>query len=448
MTATPNRTRKTAPKKKGVSFLSLFAAAFGGAALTAVALSSAPAAHGFNSNTFRQLDLFGEVFEKVHANYVTEVEDEELVEGAIDGMLMTLDPHSSYLTIDDFKDMQEQTSGEFGGLGIEVTQDEDGWVQVVAPMDETPAARAGLETGDLIIAVDDESLMGLTLNEAVDKLKGPKGTSIKITIAREGEDAPFDVDITREIIKVQSVRNRIEGDDIGYIRVTSFTEKTESGLKKAISDVKKELGPNMKGLVLDLRNNPGGLLDQAIAVSDAFLDRGEVVSTRGRNAGDTQRYNAGPGDMLEGTPVVVLINGGSASASEIVAGALQDRKRATILGVRSFGKGSVQTVIPLQGGIEGALRLTTARYYTPSGRSIQSTGVEPDIVVEMPRRRSTERPKEEDLPGALESEGDAPSAGDASVAGSCEEGDCQLERALKLLRGEVIAEAEAIVKAQ
>src|SRR5271156_558013 len=328
---------------------------------TAFVGSSAKAA---SSDTFRQLNLFGDVFERVRADYVEKPDDSKLVESAINGMLAGLDPHSGYMDPSSFRDIQGQTRGEFGGLGIEVTM-EDGLVKVVAPIDETPAAKAGVMANDIIIKLDDEQVQSLTLNQAVEKMRGPVNTKIKLTIMRKGADKPIDVTIVRDVIRVKSVRSHTEGNDVGYIRITIFNEQTTDGLKQAINDLNGQLGAEkIKGWVIDLRNNPGGLLDQAISVSDAFLDKGEIVSTRGRNAEETQRFNARPGDMTKGKPVIVLINGGSASASEIVGGALQDHRRATLVGPRSFGKGSVQTIIPLGAG-NGALRLTTARYYTP-----------------------------------------------------------------------------------
>ena len=333
------------------------------------------------SDTYRQLNLFGDVFERVRADYVVKPDDTKLIETAINGMLSGLDPHSSYMNPKSFRDMQVQTRGEFGGLGIEVTM-QDGLIKVVAPIDETPAAKAGILANDLITKLDDEQVQGLTLNQAVEKMRGPVNTKIKLTIVRKGLDKPLVVNITRDIIRVRSVRSHVEGDDIGYIRITQFNEQTTDGLKKAIASIQAKVAENkLKGYILDLRNNPGGLLDQAISVSDAFLQKGEIVSTRGRNAEETQRFNARAGDLTKGKPMIALVNGGSASASEIVAGALQDHRRATLLGTRSFGKGSVQTIIPLGSG-NGALRLTTARYYTPSGRSIQAKGIEPDLVVE------------------------------------------------------------------
>ncbi len=356
------------------------------------------------SETYRQLNLFGEVFERVRSDYVEEVTDEKLIESAINGMLTSLDPHSSYLSPKEFQDMQVQTKGEFGGLGLEVTM-EDGLIRVVSPIDDTPAARAGVLPGDIITHLDGEPVLGLTLAEAVDRMRGPANTDIKLTIRRANKE-PFDLVVRRDVIHIDSVRSRAL-EDVAYIRVTSFTEQTDQGLKKAIEKLKSEMGSGMKGMVLDLRNNPGGLLDQAIAVSDTFLDKGEIVSTRGRRSDDVQRTNARPGDIADNLPLVVLINGGSASASEIVAGALQDHRRAILLGTRTFGKGSVQTIIPLPG--RGAMRLTTARYYTPSGRSIQAKGIEPDITVEPARIEKLEQgdlPHEADLRGALTNDTD------------------------------------------
>lgn len=329
------------------------------------------------ADTYRYLDLFGTVFERVRANYVKEVTDEKLIEAAIQGMLESLDPHSGYLKPKSFDDMQVQTKGEFGGLGIEVTT-EKGYVKVIAPIDETPAARAGVEAGDFITHIDGKSIAGLSLTQAVEKMRGKVNTDITITIRREGVK-PFDVTITRAIIKIRAVRARVEGN-VGYLRITAFNEQTFKSLEESVAKIKKEIGADLAGYVIDLRNNPGGLLTQAIAVSDAFLDKGEIVSTRGRDPEQGQRWNAKKGDLAEGKPVVVLINGGSASASEIVAGALQDHRRAIILGTQSFGKGSVQTIVPLPG--RGAMRLTTALYYTPRGTSIQGQGIKPDIMVE------------------------------------------------------------------
>lgn len=394
-----------------------------------------------SSETYRQLNLFGDVFERVRADYVEEVDDAELIESAIQGMLTALDPHSSYLNAKSYKDMQVQTRGEFGGLGIEVTM-ENGLVKVVTPIDDTPAQRAGVEPGDLVTHLDGEPVMGLSLSQAVDMMRGRVNTEITLTLSRQGLEKPLDVTIKRAVIKVKSVRSHREGN-IAYVRITSFSEQTETGLRRAMSQLKKEIGPEFAGVVLDLRNNPGGLLDQAIAVSDAFLDRGEIVSTRGRSSEDTQRYNAKPGDHGKGRPVVVLINGGSASASEIVAGALQDHRRAIVLGTRSFGKGSVQTIIPLQGN--GALRLTTARYYTPSGRSIQAKGIDPDIVVEQARVEKIEngtRRSEADLRNHLREESAGKKDKKTGAAADKPE-DYQLARALDLLRGLSLFKAQA-----
>ena len=338
-----------------------------------------------NKSTYEQLSLFGDIFERIREKYVEEVNDEDLIRAAINGMLTSLDPHSSYLPPSDFDQMKVQTRGEFGGLGIEVTQ-EEGYVKVVSPIDDTPAFRAGIEAGDLITAVDGQSLLGLSLDEAVKLMRGPVGSEIVLTIFRETIEEPYDVTIIRDTIKPLVVRHRLEGDT-AYVRLTTFNDQTYRGLEKAIKEMTKEAGgiKNINGFVLDLRNNPGGLLSQAIKVSDAFLDKGEIVSTRSKHKGEGDRFNAMRGDLAKGKPIVVIINGGSASASEIVAGALQDHRRAIILGTKSFGKGSVQTIMPLQGN--GAIRLTTSRYYTPSGRSIQAVGVVPDILVE-PRKAS------------------------------------------------------------
>ncbi len=420
----------------------------GAASWLALAVSAGSAAAA-NSETYRQLNLFGDVFERVRAEYVEEVTDEQLIEAAVKGMLSALDPHSGYLPPREFKDMQVQTRGEFGGLGIEVTM-ENGLVKVISPIDDTPAARAGLQPGDLVSHIDGEQVLGLTLSEAVDRMRGPVKSQITITVLREGEAAPFDVSLIRDVIRIRSVRWRVEGD-IGYVRITSFNEQTRPGLTQGIDELRESLGDGMKGLVLDLRNNPGGLLDQAIAVSDAFLEQGEIVSTRGRRDGSASRYNAETGDMLAGMPMVVLINGGSASASEIVAGALQDHERAVILGTPSFGKGSVQTIIPLPGN--GAMRLTTARYYTPSGRSIQAKGIEPDISVGRTTIEAVEDDdgrRESDLRGRLDGE-PAPEASADTTEGQpgteavAEDAvpasdeidmiDYQLQRALDLLEG-------------
>jgi carboxyl-terminal processing protease len=400
-----------------------------GAALTLVTTqprivfdgSSAKAAA---ADTYRQLSLFGDVF------------DSKLVETAINGMLAGLDPHSSYMDAKSFRDMQVQTRGEFGGLGIEVTM-EDGLIKVVAPIDETPAAKAGVMANDIISHLDDEPVQGLTLNQAVEKMRGPVNTKIKLKIIRKGADKPIEISITRDIIRVRSVRSNMQGDDVVYVRITQFNEQTTEGMRKAITDLSNQAGDKLKGFVVDLRNNPGGLLDQAISVSDTFLERGEIVSTRGRNAEETQRFNARAGDLTKGKPVIVLVNGGSASASEIVAGALQDHKRATIVGTRSFGKGSVQTIIPLGSG-NGALRLTTARYFTPSGRSIQAKGITPDIEVmqDVPEdlKARTDTRGESSLRGHLKGDGKE-ETGSQSYVPPDPKNDKALNTALDLVRG-------------
>ncbi len=357
-----------------------------------------------NTNVYEQLDLFGDIFERIRAQYVEEVDEGDLIEAAINGMLTSLDPHSSYLPPDDAEDMQVQTRGEFGGLGIEVTQ-EEGFVKVVSPIDGTPAADAGVESGDYITHVDGESVLGLTLDQAVDMMRGPVGSEIVITLVREGESEPFDLSITRDTIKLVAVRARTEQKAV-VLRVSKFNDQTYENLEASLAEEVEKAGgiDKINGFVIDLRNNPGGLLNQAIMVSDAFLEKGEIVSTRGRDPKDGERINATPGDLAEGKPIVVLINGGSASASEIVAGALQDHRRAVVVGTKSFGKGSVQTVMPLRG--DGAMRLTTARYYTPSGRSIQALGVSPDILVAQPRRKPAEDEEENGAPPLLRSEAD------------------------------------------
>ncbi|WP_187829824.1 S41 family peptidase [Labrys sp. KNU-23] len=391
------------------------------------------------TDTYKQLNLFGDVFERVRSDYVEQPEDGKLVEAAINGMLTSLDPHSSYMDAKSFQDMQVQTKGEFGGLGIEVTQ-EDGAIKVVSPIDDSPASKAGVLSGDLITAIDGEATQGMTLQQAVDKMRGAVNTPIVLKILRnKGE--PIDIKVVRDIIKVQSVKAKKMGDDIGYIRITQFNEQTFDGLKKNVDKLSKEIGPDkLKGFIIDLRNNPGGLLDQAIQVSDAFLERGEIVSTRGRQADDVQRYSARGGDLTGGKPVIVLVNGGSASASEIVAGALQDHKRATILGTRSFGKGSVQTIIPLQGN--GALRLTTARYYTPSGRSIQAKGIEPEIVVQenVPDdlKGKDQTKGESGLKGHLanpDADNKTEEGGSSAYVPANEKDDTQLNKAVDLLHG-------------
>ena len=391
------------------------------------------------ADTYRQLNLFGDVFERVRADYVEKPDDGKLVETAINGMLAGLDPHSSFMDAKSFRDMQVQTRGEFGGLGIEVTM-EEGLVKVVAPIDETPAAKAGVMANDIITHLDDEAVQGLTLNQAVEKMRGPVNTKIKLKIMRKGGDKPVEISITRDVIRVRAVRSRPEGDDVGYIRITQFNEQTTENVRKAMTDLAAQVPDNkLKGYVLDLRNNPGGLLDQAISVSDVFMEKGEIVSTRGRNAEETQRFNARPGDLTKGKPIIVLINGGSASASEIVAGALQDHKRATVLGTRSFGKGSVQTIIPLGAG-NGALRLTTARYYTPSGKSIQAKGISPDIEVlqDVPEelKARTDTKGESSLRGHLKADGDE-QTGSQSYIPPDPKDDKALKMAADLLRGVV-----------
>ncbi|MDO6726906.1 S41 family peptidase [Cognatishimia sp. 1_MG-2023] len=403
------------------------------------------------ANVYEQLDLFGDIFERIRAQYVEDVDEGELIEAAINGMLTSLDPHSSYLAPQDAAQMRLQTRGEFGGLGIEVTQ-EEGFVKVVSPIDGTPASEAGIEAGDFITHVDGESVLGLTLDQAVELMRGPVGSEIIVTIAREGETEAFDVSIIRDTIKLTAVRARTEGDTL-VMRVTTFNDQTYPNLKEGIEKEIEAAGgmENVNGLVLDLRNNPGGLLTQAIRVSDAFLEKGEIVSTRGREAADGERYNATPGDLIDGKPLVVLINGGSASASEIVAGALKDHRRAIVVGTKSFGKGSVQTVMPLRG--EGAMRLTTARYYTPSGRSIQALGVSPDIVVEQPRRapaseeevaEETRRSRTEaDLRGSLNNDSLSEDEirqieedrATAEAAAKLREDDYQLAYAIDILKG-------------
>jgi carboxyl-terminal processing protease len=396
-------------------------------------------AEAASSDTYRQLNLFGDIFEHVRAQYVEKPDDAKLVESAINGMLTSLDPHSAFLDAKNFKDMQTQTRGEFGGLGIEVTM-EDGLVKVVSPMDGTPAARAGIQPNDLITHLDNEPVKGLTLEQAVDKMRGPVNSSINLKISRKGVEKPVEVKIIREVISIRNVRSRVEGGDIGYIRLTSFQgERTMEQLKGAIADITRDVPTDkLKGYVIDLRNNGGGLLDQAIAVSDAFLERGEIVSTRGRNPEDTQRHNARPGDITNGKPLIVLINGGSASASEIVAGALQDHKRATLLGSRSFGKGSVQTVIPI--GSFGALKLTTARYFTPSGRSIQAKGISPDIemIQDLPDelKGKVETRGESSLRGHLKNvEDQDEKGGSPAYVPPDPKDDKQLTMALELMRG-------------
>ena len=445
---------------------------------TMVSLAQSQSAGTGNSEIYRQLDLFGEVLERVRSDYVEKPEDPKLIESAINGMLTALDPHSAYLNPKHFRDMQVQTRGEFGGLGIEVTM-ENGVVKVVAPIEDTPASRAGLMSGDLITHLDKDQILGLTLQEAVEKMRGPVNSPITLTIVRKNVEEPFDVKVVRDVIHINPVKYNAEGDDVGYIRLTTFNEQTTANLQKAVEDLNKQLGTNLKGYIVDLRNNPGGLLDQAISVSDAFLDQGSIVLTRGRNLEETQRSNARQGDITDGKQLVVLINGGSASASEIVAGALQDHNRATVVGTRSFGKGSVQTIIPL--GSNGALRLTTARYYTPSGRSIQAKGIDPTVVVEeelpeeMKKKADSQNTRgESNLRGHLKGERENDDADDANDgaegadgAGVSEEGekeeeesgsssyvpqdkekDTQLNYALDLLRGIKSVDTEAKKKAE
>jgi carboxyl-terminal processing protease len=416
--------------------------AVAGATVTLVAvepswllLNSARAAQ---ADTYRALILFGDVLERVRAHYVEKPDDSKLIESAINGMLNGLDPHSSYMDGRSFRDMEAQTRGEFGGLGIEVTL-ENGFIKVVAPIDDTPAAKAGIRTGDIITHLDDEPVQGLTLDQVVEKMRGPEHSMIRLKITRKGNEAPIEIAITRAKIQLRSVQMKVEGSDVGYIRITQFTEQTTDGLRTAITQITNQI-PNdkLKGYVIDLRNNPGGLLDQAISVSGAFLDYGEIVSTRGRDPEETERFNARSGDLTKAKPVIVLINGGSASASEIVAGALQDHRRATLVGTRSFGKGSVQTIIPL-GSSNGALRLTTARYFTPSGRSIQAKGISPDIEVlqdvsQEVKGRMTEIEAESSLRGHLKGEG-GEEAGSQSYIPADEKDDKALATALDLLRG-------------
>ena len=396
-----------------------------------------PATAATKADYYKQLNLFGDVFDRVRADYVESPDEAKMVEAAVNGMLASLDPHSSFMNAKQFEDMSVQTKGEFGGLGIEVTM-ENGVVKVVTPIDDTPAAKAGIMSNDLITRIDGAEIQGMTLNEAVEKMRGGINTPITLTIQRK-EQAAFDVKLIRDRIKVQSVKYSLEGDDIGYLRIASFSEQTQEGLEKAIASLKAKLGDKAKGYILDLRNNPGGLLDQSISVSDSFLDQGEVVSTRGRHADETQRFSAQKGDLTDNMPVVILINGGSASASEIVAGALQDHKRATLIGTRSFGKGSVQTIIPL--GTEGALRLTTARYYTPAGRSIQAKGIDADIVIEQPlppelQGKNVSTEGEASLRGHLTNEGGGDEGGGSSAyVPEDRTKDVQLKAAIDFLHG-------------
>jgi carboxyl-terminal processing protease len=403
-------------------------------------LAAAPTAAIANPNaeTYRQLQPFGDVFEQVRAHYVDKPDETKLIASAVNGMLSGLDPHSSYMDANNFRDMQVETKGEFGGLGMEVTM-EDGQLKVVTPIDDTPAAKAGIQANDIITHLNGESIQSLSLDQAIEKMRGPVNTVVKLTINRKGQEKPVEVSITRDVIKVSSVRSRLEGDDVGYVRITQFTEQTTDGLNKALNDFSSKAGDKLKGVILDLRNNPGGLLDQAISVSNAFLNRGEIVSIRGREPEDMQRFEAkpDPGDLTKGKPLIILINGGSASASEIVAGALQDHRRGTLIGTRSFGKGSVQTIIPL-GPADGALRLTTARYYTPSGRSIQALGVTPEIVLmqDVPAdlKGETELGGEASLRGHLKATGEE-EKGSQSYIPSNPKDDKVLNLALDLMRG-------------
>ncbi|MGE0849587.1 MAG: S41 family peptidase [Hyphomicrobiaceae bacterium] len=418
-------------------------------ATTVLNVSRTYSATSTNAEIYKQLDLFGDVLERVRADYVDKPDDSMLIDSAINGMLAALDPHSAYLNPKNYRDMQVQTRGEFGGLGIEVTMEQgSGVVKVVSPIDDTPAAKAGLQTNDLITHLDGEQIVGLTLEQAVDKMRGPVNTPITLTIVRKGRDDPFDVKIVRDVIRINAIKARAEGDII-YVKVSTFNEQTHANLVKSVDRLKKSI-KNVKGYVIDLRGNPGGLLDQAISVSDDFLEKGAIVLTKGRGLEETQRANARPGDIADSKQIIVLINGGSASASEIVAGALQDHKRATIIGTRSFGKGSVQTIIPLGGGASnGAIRLTTARYYTPSGRSIQARGIDPDILVEQElppelRARSQSRaPSEAALRGHLKSEAKdgKEGGGSSSYVPKEPEKDNQLQYALKMLRGEPLPPA-------
>jgi len=426
-------------------FMAVLAGALAGT-LTAPIVAPLLAQEDGDSDIYEQLALFGDLCERIRTDYVIEVDEPYLIEKAIDGMFGSLDPHSGYLSPEDFRDMKVQTRGEFGGLGIEVTQ-KDGFVEVVSPIAGTPADIAGIEAGDFITHVDGECVLGLTLDDAVDLMRGPVGSEVVITVAREGEEQPFDVVIIRDTITLTAVRTRVQGDTV-ILDIDTFSDQTFGGLRDGIAETLGELGgiENVSGFVIDLRNNPGGLLEQAVKVSDAFLDAGEIVSTRGRDPRDGERFNASPGDLTEGKPIVVLINGGSASASEIVAGALQDHRRAVVVGTRSFGKGSVQTILPLRD--DAAMRLTTARYYTPSGRSIQALGVSPDIIVEQPRpeeeeETQTQRFSEADLRGSLDNDSITEEErqlleeenAEAEAAAELRNEDYQLAYAVDLLKG-------------
>lgn len=418
----------------------LFMTALAGAT-TLLNVSQTYSATSPNSSLYRQLDLFGDVLERVRSDYVEKPEDTKLIKSAINGMLSSLDPHSAYLSADSFSDMQVQTRGEFGGLGIEVTM-EDQVVKVVAPIDDTPAARAGVQANDLITHLDGDQIVGMSLEDAVKKMRGPVNTPIILTVVRKGADEPIDIKIVRDVIRINPVKARVE-DDVAYVKLTTFNEQTHGNLVTAVERLRKEIGDKLKGYVIDLRNNPGGLLDQAIAVSDDFLESGAIVITKGRNSEETQRSQARKGDLTDGQKVVVLINGGSASASEIVAGALQDHKRATIIGTRSFGKGSVQTIIPL--GANGAIRLTTARYYTPRNRSIQAKGIDPDIVIEQELPEELKKKKikprgEASLRGHLKNtDVEKEESGSSAYVPREPEKDTQLQFALNYVRGKVTA---------
>jgi carboxyl-terminal processing protease len=433
-------------KKSDYAFWTFVLLACLAGATTVLNVTRTYSATSGNSEIYKQLDLFGDVLERVRSDYVEKPDDAMLIDSAINGMLSALDPHSAYLNPKSFRDMQVQTRGEFGGLGIEVTM-ENGVVKVVSPIDDTPASKAGLLTNDLITHLDGEQIVGLTLEQAVEKMRGPVNTPITLTIVRKGRDDAFDVKIVRDVIRINAVKARAEGDII-YVKVSTFNEQTHANLVKAIEGLKKSAGKNLKGYIIDLRGNPGGLLDQAIAVSDDMLEKGAIVLTKGRGLEETQRANARPGDITEGKPIVVLINGGSASASEIVAGALQDHKRATVIGTRSFGKGSVQTIIPL--GANGAIRLTTARYYTPSGRSIQAKGIDPDVLVEqeLPQELQSKlpnrSPSEASLRGHLkgETKDGKEGGGSSSYVPKEAEKDTQLQYALKMLRGEPLPQVK------
>src|ERR1700747_2585281 len=435
----PKARRKGSRMMRKTSVILLSAAT--GAALTLFvtqprAVFMGSSARAATADTYRQLSLFGDVFERVRADYVEKPDDSKLIEQAINGMLNGLDPHSSYMDAKSFRDMQVQTRGEFGGLGLEVTM-ENGLIKGVSPIDDTAASKAGIMANDIITNLDDEAVQGLTLNQAVDKMRGPVNTKIRLKIIRKGQDNPIDVTLVRDNIRVRSVRARVEADAIAYIDITTFNEQTTEGLKKEIANLSGQIGDKLKGYIIDLRNNPGGLLEEAVTVSDSLLERGEIVSTRGRNAEETHGASARPGDLTKGKQVIVLINGGSASASEIVAGALQDHKRATLIGTRSFGKGSVQTIIPLGAG-NGALRLTTARYFTPSGRSIQAKGISPDIEVlqDVPDnlKAQTDSKGEASLRGHLKAEG-AEETGSQSYVPPNDQDDKAIKMALDRLRG-------------